>query len=172
MILGFDISTSCSGICVLENDGSFVDVQYVLTKDIESYYEKVDAIIFALRNSYKIVSGPQIYVEGALGASNNQNVVNKLQRINGMACYALYLEYGIEPILIKETEARKLNGIKVPKGVKGENKKKYCLQFVRDLAIIPESKWEFKRTGNPKTFCYDMADSYLVAKAGYLNETR
>lgn len=168
MILGIDCSTRCVGFCFLNDDGSLIDVDYVWLAKVESYYEKLARLKDALRNSHKIVSAPKIYVEAPLGRSNNINVVCILQRFNGMVCAMLYDLYGVEPKLIRETEVRKINKIKVPKGVKGLEKKKYCLKIVQEHGTIPESKWELKRTGNPKDFSYDMADAYLVARAGFL----
>jgi len=40
------------------------------------------------------------------------------------------------------------------------------LQHVQKLGIIPEEKWGLKRTGNPKDWCFDQADAYVVALAG------
>jgi Holliday junction resolvasome RuvABC endonuclease subunit len=171
MILGVDVSTKCIGWCILENDGSFKDVGYIWLKDLD-YPEKLNKLWATLRpkmQSDMLYEDWQVFVEAPLQRSNNQNVVNILQHWNGMVCAYLYkLSSGVFPTMITEHNVRKINDIKVPKGVKGVNKKKYVLQCVQELGIIPEDKWEYKKTGNPKDFCYDMADAYLVAKAGFL----
>ena len=166
MILGIDASTKCVGWCALNDDGSLYDIGYVMLDKVKNEYDKLDALKDALVNSLKIDGHVSVYVEAPLKYSNNANVVAVLQRWNGFVCVLLYKYYGTKPVLIPEIDVRKLNGIKVPKGVKGVNKKKYVLQCVQDLGIISEDKWELKRTGNPKDFCYDMSDAYCVAYAG------
>ena len=167
MVVGFDISTKCIGYAVLNDDGSFHDVGYIWLDKIKGEYNKLDVVKDALVNSLKIVGDVSVFVEAPLKRSNNQNVVNILQRWNGMCCAVLYDHFKVHPVLIPELEVRKLNGIEVPKGVKGIDKKKYCLRYVQDLGIIDESKWQLKRTKNPCDWSYDMADATLVAKAGY-----
>jgi len=171
MILGLDASTKCVGWCRLNDDGSLYDVGYIWLEKIKNEYRRYDTVICALQNLQKFPEKFRVYIEAPLQRSNNQNVVNILQRWNGMVSTAAYRCFATEPILIPETTVRKLNGIKIPKGVKGTDKKKYVLQCVRDLGMIDESKWEYKRTGNPKDYCFDMADAFCVARAGF-NESK
>ena len=167
MILGLDVSTSYTGWCLLQDDGTFFDVGYLILKKM-SESERMDVIEAFIRDIYLNHSLFRIFVEAPLGRSNNQNVVNLLQRWNGQVCAITYMVTRIAPELITELNARKANGIKVPKGVKGIEKKRFVLNFVRNLGIVNENKWELKRTGNYKDYCYDMADSIVVAKGGYL----
>jgi len=167
MLVGFDISTKCIGWCVLEDDGSYRDVGYVWLEKLPDYYKKLDLFEKTLQKLLELSGGWHIFVEAPLPRSNNQNVVNILQRFNGMCCAYIYMAFGKQPELIAERDVRKLNEIKVPKGVKGLEKKKYVLQCVQEFDMIPLSKWEYKRTGNPKDFCLDMSDALCVAKAGY-----
>lgn len=170
MIIGWDISTKCIGWCILNDDGTFVDVDYIWLQKLGDEYDKLERFIEFLDKLSLPSKGLKIFVEAPLKRSNNQHVVNILQRWNGFCCAALYQRFGVKPVLIPERDVRKLNGIIVPKGTTGVNKKKYVLQCVQELGIIPEEKWKYKRTGTPKDFCFDMSDSYWVAKAGYLSE--
>lgn len=167
-ILGIDASTRCVGWCLLNDDGSLHDIGYVWLGKLTNEYERIDALESALENSIKISGDVSIFIEAPLQRSNNQNVVNILQRWNGFVCSLLYWRYNVQPVLIPELTVRKLNDIKVPKGVKGKDKKMFCLHYVQSLGIIPEDKWELKRTGNPCDWSYDMADAYCVARAGFL----
>jgi hypothetical protein len=166
-IIGFDISTKCVGVCVLNDDGSFSFLDYIWLEREKDEYKRIDLFEEGVRNSCGILTAPRIFVEAPLMRSNNQNVVNILQRHNGMCCLCLYRMFGMNPELIAETDVRKLNNIKVPKGVKGIDKKKYVLKYVQDLALIPESRWELKKTGNPRDQSFDMADAFCVARAGF-----
>jgi len=168
MILGLDISTSYVGWCLLANDGSFSDVGHVRFSKGTSLYEKLEdfrKLIYTL-HAEETPGGLKPYVEAPLARSNNQNVVNLLQRWNGMCCVVINDILKKEPILLAQRSALKDLDIKIPKGVKGLDRKKYILQCIKDFGIIPKDKWANKKTGNPKDFCFDQADAYIVAKAG------
>lgn len=168
MILGLDISTKCIGWCLLKNDGSFYNIGYVWLQNLKSEEAKWicfwDELTLILPEDELV---DDVYVEAPLFGSNNQNIVNLLQRWNGMCCVAVYQRTSCWPKLVSEYNVRKELMIKVPKGTKGLGKKKFVLKYVQSLGVIPEDVWEYKKTGNPKDFCFDMADSYLVARAGY-----
>ena len=72
--------------------------------------------------------------------------------------------YG-EPKYLAATSARKLCGIKVPKGQKA---KAVALQFVVDT--VPDFEVQYTRHGNPKPGYSDRSDSYVIAKAGWVSE--
>lgn len=168
MILGLDISTSVIGWCIMNENEKVLDIGHLeFNKKQKNLYKKLDVfreLLLELRTKYCIYF--KIYVESPLFGSNNQNVVNLLQRWNGMCCVELYRVLKSEPVLIPNSTALKAIGIKIPKGVKGLDRKKFILQYVQNLGIIAEDKWALKKTGNPKDFCYDQADAYVVAMAG------
>jgi hypothetical protein len=62
----------------------------------------------------------------------------------------LYELFDVEPTLINVISARGILGIKVPKGLKKTEKKPFILQGVRNMNIVPESKWQYKKTRNAK----------------------
>lgn len=168
MLVGFDVSTSTIGYTLLHDTGQFHSIGYLRLDKIKNYYKKLDKVeeLFAQLKKENIT---KIFMEEALGRSNNQFTINLLQRWNGMVCVCIYKQFNIEPQLIPELTARKLNGIKVPKGIRGVDKKRFCLTFVKQQGTIPDSVWEYKKTGDYKMTCYDMCDSFIIAKAGYLN---
>jgi hypothetical protein len=77
-------------------------------------------------------------------------------------CYNIF---GTEPEYFAATSARKLCGIKVPKGQKA---KAVSLQFVVDN--VPDFDVEYTRHGNPKAGYADRSDSYVIARAGWVRE--
>ena len=163
--LGLDISTKCVGWCTLTETGEFVKVGHLDLSAEKGLYKKLDLF----RSFFKRFDpdGYRVIVEAPLQRSNNQNVVNLLQRWNGMCCGVLYQWFDLrEPTLIEQRTALKELGIKVPKGVKGPDRKKYILQCVQGCDKIPESSWEVNRNGNPHAWCFDQADAYVIAKAG------
>lgn len=169
-LIGIDASTKCIGYTILKNDGSLKEIDYIWLEKLE-YPDKLRKLKRILRPKLQtVVEEWQVFVEAPLQRSNNQHVVNILQHWSGMVCATLFDMSGVFPVMIPEHTVRKINGIKVPKGVKGIDKKKYVLRCVQELGIISENKWELKRTGNPCDWSYDMADAFLVVKAGFLNE--
>lgn len=164
MIIGLDISTRYVGYCVLQDDGSFVKVGHLDLSKEKNLYKKLD-LFHVFFTTFPVEY--QVFVESPLQRSNNQNVVNLLQRWNGMLCSVLYRHFDSkEPIMIEQRTALKELGIKIPKGIKGKDRKKYILQWVKDRGIIPEDNWAVKRTGNPKDWCFDRADAYIIAASG------
>ena len=81
-----------------------------------------------------------------------------------MVCAFIYLEMGIASILVNSSHARNVAGIKVPRKQKA---KEVVLTYIKECGIFPEDKWEYKKTGKIKDYCYDMADSFVVAFAGF-----
>ena len=62
------------------------------------------------------------------------------------------------------TSARKKCGITVPKGQKA---KQVVIEYIVDN--VPDVLIEYTKHGNPKPYCFDKADSWVVAQAGWLN---
>jgi hypothetical protein len=112
-----------------------------------------------------------IYVEEPLkmfmaNASMAQTICI-LQRFNGMCCAAIYLNLGLKPKLINASSARKLNGLTIPKGQKA---KEIVIEHIKNNKLIPNEKWEYKKTGKVKDYMYDICDSYIISVAGAILE--
>ena len=160
MILGLDISTSITGVSILDRDNELIYCEAWRTdKKHLSHYEKLDIIrdkVCFLRSQYPI---EQIYVEEPLGmfaaGRSSAQVISKIQRFNGVVCWILREVFNLEPKYINASTARKTCGIKIKRGQKA-NEKKF--------------KAEYTKKGNPVKGVYDKADSLVIARAGhYLN---
>ena len=168
MILGLDISTSITGYTILDNDGNIIVCNHIDLRKEKNFFLKCSAVegrLAAIRNEYFI---ERIYIEQSLqsfrsGFSSAQTL-SLLSKINGIVSWICYNLFGIEPEYIAATSARKLCGIKVPKGQKA---KAVALQFVLDN--VPSFAIEYTRHGNPKAGYADRSDSYVIAKAGWIN---
>ena len=166
MILGLDISTSMTGATVLSESGEVIlcDV-WDLRKD-KSFFQKVEnaqAHLKTLKASHGI---RQIFIEQSLqsfrsGFSSAQTL-STLARFNGTLSWLCYELFGVEPEFVGATTARKLCGIKVPRGQKA---KEVVLQKILDTE--PSFEIEYTKFGNPKPGSYDRADSLVIARAGY-----
>ena len=169
MILGLDISTSITGATVVDENGSIVMCKAWDTRNKNHYkdlFDKADHIRLELLKTGHYHKIEKIYIEQSLqsfrsGFSSAQTL-STLSRFNGIISWLCYKNYGIKPEYIAASTARKLCGIKIPKG---EKAKKVVLEFILDN----EDSFEVQYTkyGNPKPDSFDRADSVVIAKAGY-----
>ena len=167
MILGLDISTSTTGVSIVDRNNELIYCEAWRTdKPRLSVYDKFDLIkdkICYLKSQFPI---EKIYVEEPLnmfaaGRSSAQ-VISKIQRFNGVVCWILREVFELEPEYINASTARKLCGIKIRRGQKA---KEIVLEHV--LKNEKTFKAEYTKKGNPVKGIYDKADSLVIAKAGY-----
>jgi len=168
MILGLDISTSITGYTVLDWDGSILACDHIDLRKEKDFFKKieiVDSALQSIKNNYEIET---VYIEQSLqsfrsGFSSAQTL-SLLSKINGIVSWLCYNIFSGTPNYIGASSARKACGIKVPKGQKA---KAVSLQFVVDN--VPSFAVEYTRHGNPKAGYTDRSDSYVIAKAGWIN---
>jgi len=79
--------------------------------------------------------------------------------------WIVFDKYKIKPEYLAATSARKLCGIKIPRGLKA---KAVVLDYL--LKNEPSFTIEYTRHGNPKPDSYDRADSIVIARAGIVLE--
>ena len=175
MILGLDISPSITGITLLNNEGEIVYNLAVDTRKYKDFFEKAEIVentlkdleIEILRRVGIPVRPTHIFVEQSLqtfrSGFSSAKTLSTLARFNGLVSWLCYKIFGVKPQYIAATSARKQAGITVPKGVKG---KQAVMEHVIDN--VPEVAIEYTRAGNPKPECFDKADSWVIARAGWL----
>jgi hypothetical protein len=170
MYLGLDISTSLTGLTVLDSDGKMVlnEVIDMRSKKFTSFFIKASEVerrLELLKSQFKI---EKIYIEQSLQAFrpglSSANVILTLGRFNGIVSWICYKIFGFEPEYIGATTARKALDIKVERGA---NAKEVVLKRV--LELESDFKVEYTAHGNPIPGTYDKADSYVIVKAGYLS---
>jgi hypothetical protein len=165
MIVGLDISTSITGVTVLDEKGK-IDYNFAIdTRKYKNFFKKVEVVQNALE---KIIINPErIFIEQSLqsfrSGFSSAKTLSTLSRYNGIISWVCYQLWNLEPEYIAATSARKRVGIKVPKGQKA---KKCVLEYIVDN--VPDVLIEYTKYGNPKPQCFDMADSWVIAKAGWL----
>jgi len=165
MILGLDISTSITGITLLDGDGKIMYNLAVDTRKYKDFFEKAEVVEIAIKDLG--IKPEQIFIEQSLqtfrSGFSSAKTLSTLSRFNGVVSWLCYKIFAIKPQYIAATSARKQAGIKVPKGVKG---KQAVMKHVIDN--VPEVAIEYTRAGNPKPECFDKADSWVIARAGWL----
>ncbi len=167
MILGLDVSTSITGVTVLDASGKCVYNEYWDTRNKNHFptiYHKADYVKRMLQDlPYKF---EHIFIEQSLqsfrsGFSSAQTL-STLSRFNGIVSWVCWNEFDRMPEMIAATSARKQVGIKVSKGEKGKQK---SFDFV--VANEPTFIVEYTKNGNVKPGIMDKSDSWVIAKAGY-----
>jgi len=165
MILGLDISTSITGVCVLDGE-EIVFNHYVDTRKNKCFFEKTEKIQDFLKDIFEKHEIKYIFIEQSLqsfrSGFSSAKTLSSLSRFNGVVSWLCYEISGIKPEYIAAISARKLCDIKVPRGVKAKEVViKNLLDNEKSFVV------EYTKQGNIKQHFYDMADSIIIARAGY-----
>ena len=172
MILGLDVSTSITGASVLDANGEVVYCEAWDTRNKNHFpdlYNKASFIKGRLLDLSIHFHIEHIYIEQPFtffnSGGSSAKTMATLQKFNGIVSWVVYELFEIKPKFIGATSARKLAGIKVPRGQKA---KQVVLEHL--LETEPAFKIEYTRYGNPKPESYDRADAIIIAQAGYNTE--
>ena len=166
MLLALDVSTSITGISVIDLQGEViycVDVDLRKFKDFFTKCEIMRSALMDVRADYAI---SEIYIEQPFmffnSGGSSAKTMSALQRFNGAVSWVAYAALGVTPQYLTAGEARKEVNLKIPRGQKA---KPVVLQFVLDND--PTFSVQYTKHGNPKPGVYDRADSWIIAKAGW-----
>jgi len=166
MILGLDISTSITGVTLLDEKGQVIYNDAWDTRKYKDFFRKAEEI--ESRFDLLPATPTRVYIEQSLqsfrSGFSSAKTLSSLSRFNGVVSWQCYRRYAIEPEYMAATTARKLCGIRVPRGVKA---KEVVLQYIIDN--VPSVPISYTKHGNPKPACYDRADSWVIAQAGWLS---
>ena len=176
MILGLDVSTSITGATLLNENEEIVFNEAWDTRKFKDFFDKAEFIKARIKHVYGNYGDSNsnvhnirignIYIEQSLqsfrSGFSSAKTLSTLSRFNGVVSWICFDDFGIKPEYIAATTARKLCGIKVPRGNKA---KAVVLQHVIDTE--PSFVLEYTKYGNPKPDTFDRADSLIIAKAGY-----
>ena len=167
MILGLDLSSSITGLCILDSDGNIALKDYIDLRKEETFFDKINLAKGRLLNILKENNIEQIWIEQSLqafrpGLSSAKTLLT-LAKFNGIISWILYEHTGIMPDYIGASSARKKCEIKIPRG---EKAKKVVLNFLLDNE--PSFVVEYTKFGNVKQHFFDIADAIVIAKAGFL----
>jgi hypothetical protein len=178
MIYGWDISTSVVGLCKLDNSGQYLKSEYCdLTKISGSLINKAclffDFVQTVAIDAISYNEPMYIFIEDRLAGfsagKTMQQTLMKLAAFNGMASWIIWSSFDDLHADVSVFEhihpstAKALMGLKVPKG--GDKKK-----LTVDLVVSLEGSRfivDRCRTGSIRNYVFDMADAYLIAKAGH-----
>ena len=172
MILGLDISTSITGFAIV-TDGQLLWYDSIDLRKLKDPFEKAAQVREKILEIFKKHNAPgssdpieHVFIEQPFkffkSGGSSAKTMAVLQSFNGVVSWILYELFDIKPEYIGATRARKLCGIKVPRGQKA---KKVVLEHI--LLLEKSFKVEYTRFGNPKQHYFDQADAIVIAKAGH-----
>jgi hypothetical protein len=172
--LGLDISTSCTGISLIEN-GRLLKASYVYLSDYGTLLTKANAVrgeLLAIKSilgdrSLKSITVEQ-HVLGFRPGMSSSNTIVALARFNGVVSYIAGEIFGIEPIAISSAAARKSVGIK---SIKGQPIKPIVIAWATSQE--PDYHWPTREVKSGKSkgqIVYekgveDASDAYVMARA-------
>ena len=167
MILGLDVSTSITGATVIDDKGNVVLCEAWDTRKLKSFFDKASVIrarLIDVRIEFPIT---HIVIEQSLqmfrAGFSSAKTLTLLSKFNGVVSWLCFNTFGLEPVYVSATSARKAVGIKVPRGTKA---KEVVLEHIKNN--ISNFEYELTKAGNPKPGTYDRADSIVLAKYAYL----
>lgn len=177
-LLGLDISTSCTGVCILDKNLNLVMLDAVkFPSSCITMFDKADRGIEEIK---KLVSGKnieKIFVEANAkmfmpGFSSADTLIT-LAKFNILLSYLSHKAFGAQVIDVNVSSARKAVGFKSNKADKRPKKEQ-----VKDYVIALHPEFPYKKhiakTGSKKNQeVYDasngdMIDAWVIAKGGSL----
>ena len=166
MLLALDVSTSITGISVIDRQGYVVCCTFVDLRKFKDFFTKCEMMRSALMDVRTEFAISEIYIEQPFmffnSGGSSAKTMSALQRFNGAVSWISYATIGVKPQYLTAGQARKEVNLKIPRGQKA---KPVVLQFVLDND--PTFSVQYTKHGNPKPGVYDRADSWIIAKAGW-----
>ena len=184
IILGLDVSTSVTGICIVDSDivpddlGSHIlKLEAIELSKFKTIWEKADIVKkyfeeFEATNEYKIDKIDRIVLEEALTAfrpgMSSAATISTLIRFNGIVSYMARNIFDKEPEYIGSAHARKLCGIKLQRTATGGPQKEQVFSYMEnnDLKHV---MWPLKKSGKVVEWSRDATDAYVIARAASVN---
>jgi Holliday junction resolvasome RuvABC endonuclease subunit len=179
MILGLDISTSCTGWCIIDASGKLIGMGSISLSKDKSIFKKAQKVkreLSRLNIEYDI---EKVCVEENLqafrpGLSSAKTLLT-LARFNGIVSYLAQEEFYFAPVFINVNSARKALGIKIKRKKDGGKPTKEQIvewasgelnNFTWPTKILKSGPRKNQVILDPSS--YDMADAYVISRAGLM----
>jgi hypothetical protein len=169
MILSLDISSSCVGYSVFNNENELIEMNYVKFNSKLSKFERLQEFI---NHTKHLVGMPikHIAIEEPLkkfqGKFSSADTIAILNFFNGLISSYLYTTFGVEPIYynVRTVRATAFPGFKV-EDKESSNSTKHEV-WKRVMELEPQINWKYGlKSRKLLEENYDMADSYAVGRA-------
>ncbi len=181
MILGLDVSTSCTGWCLIDRESNLIDIGFIGLEKQKDLYSKAVLVEKKLQNILVQYPIEKVFIEENLQAFrpglSSAKTLSTLSRFNGMISLLCYKTFEVNPVHINVNAARKSLGIKIERQAKcGKSTKEQVVDwasqelktFVWPVKILKSGKRKGLEILDPVS--YDMADAYVISRAGIVLE--
>ena len=175
-VLGLDISTSCTGWCILDGQCKIVEIGYIDLSKTKGIFKKSAEVESKILEIFKKHSIERIFIEENLqsfrSGFSSASTISTLAKFNGIVSFICYKTFKIEPEFFNVNAARKILGIKLVRKKDGGLPTKEQLMMWAKENI--DYKWPVKKLKSgprkgitvPDPRSYDMVDAYIVSHAG------
>lgn len=168
MVLSLDISSSCIGYCVFNNDSKLLKMSCVTFSSKQSKFEKLHKFITELKQEgVDKMPIETIAIEEPLkkfkGKFSNAETISVLNYFNGLISSWVYTQFNTEPAYynVNNVRATVFPGILSEKE-EGSIKHEVWREVMK---LEPQINWEYsKKTRKLMDKNYDMSDAYAVGK--------
>jgi hypothetical protein len=180
-VLGLDVSTSITGVCLIDRDvvpdgtgNHIVHLDHIEFKKCKTLWDKADVVAHYLNGLHVNHANAEIAVaieEPLLGfrqGMSSATTIASLLRFNGIVSYISRNTFNVEPNYISAPTARKQCGLKLQKpSVAGKSQKEQVFDHMaqHDLSHV---KWPTKKNGTSVDWSRDATDAYVIARAACL----
>lgn len=172
MILGLDISTSTTGIALLDKE----DVVFSEALKFDSS-DTIEKRAFIFKQKLLDISSKHniedVVIEMPIMHATKKSQAHTiaiLNIFNGMCRFIVYEIFSKEPVMMNVLSARSLVGIKIPRGIKNKRQKKQIvIDAIQDKYKESQSPFLYEQTkkGNYKPGTDDRADAIVLALSYY-----
>lgn len=177
LILGLDVSTSVTGVCIINPDiqsddkGSHIlHLDRIEFKKCKTLWDKADLTAVELSELLKKFPGEyRVALEeplmGFRTGMSSAATITTLMRFNGIVSYISREIFKVDPEYISSSHARKLCGIKMQRtSIAGMSGKEQVFKYMaeHDLQHV---QWPLKKNGSAVDWSRDATDSYVIARA-------
>jgi len=177
--LGLDISTSCTGWCILDKDGIILEIGYIDLSKKQGLFEKAKHVKRKISEIHINHCVENIFIEENLqsfrSGFSSAKTISTLAKFNGIVSFICFEEFSTTPIFFNVNSARKSLGISIKRKKDGglpvkEQLLEWALKNVEyswPRKILKSGPRKGQNVPDPRS--YDMIDAYIVAKAGAAN---
>ena len=181
VMLALDVSTSVIGWALLPPQSSIqtyptmkghIDLRKVkggFWRKVEEMSNELNQLLsFFQKNGYSVTA---VYIEEPLKkfarGRSSASTLSMLARFNALVSYRSLVTFGVEPLYIDATMARKKIGIPLLSKKKsgGLSQKEQTFEFLTRGVFLNES-WPKNKNGNIQPFCFDEVDAFVICVAG------
>ena len=174
MLLALDISTSCTGYCLFDDDG-LVDIGSINLSKHKGLFDKATQVKSDINKLSKKYNITHVAVEENLQAFrpglSSAKTLMTLAQFNGVVRWICHENLDVPVDAINVNTARKSVGLKIDKKDKTKTTKEKVLDWVSQDDTSIHWPTKILKSGPNKgqqricSEAYDMADAYVIGKS-------